>query len=184
MAIAFAAFNARAAEALPAPETGESFPIEPPLLISRRTPDGSPIASGALEKSGPDDGDLERLETVLIRAKKNAGSAERMFKAGIISKVDAEERVLRVIRLEAKIAAARVEKLKRDSEQAAPASPDSIISAEEAATRATEAQHRAELDAALRNLQRQQKLLALGSARQADVNRAQEKLTELQRPPN
>ena len=38
---------------------------------------------------------------------------------------------------------------------------------------------KAELDAAILNLQRQQKLLALGSARKSDVTRAEEKLAAL-----
>jgi multidrug resistance efflux pump len=61
---------------------------------------------------------------------------------------------------------------------------EALAQAEEAAARAAEERNRAELDAAQRNLQRQQKLLALGSGRKADVNRAQEKLAELQRGKN
>jgi glycerol dehydrogenase-like iron-containing ADH family enzyme len=38
----------------------------------------------------------------------------------------------------------------------------------------------AELEQALRNLQRQQKLLALGSGRKADVTRAEARVAELQ----
>ncbi|HEV3410786.1 MAG TPA: hypothetical protein VG095_10865, partial [Chthoniobacterales bacterium] len=52
--------------------------------------------------------------------------------------------------------------------------------AEETAKRTAEERHRAELEAALRNLQRQQKLLALGSGRKADVSRAEKRLAELQ----
>ena len=54
----------------------------------------------------------------------------------------------------------------------------------EAARIATERRHQSEIEAALRNLQRQKKLLALGIAHTSDVNRAEETLAELQRPAN
>jgi multidrug resistance efflux pump len=41
---------------------------------------------------------------------------------------------------------------------------------------------RAELDAAFLNLQRQKKLLAMGSGRKSEVNRAEEKVSALQHP--
>ena len=45
---------------------------------------------------------------------------------------------------------------------------------------ATAKKEKAELDAAMLNLQRQKKLLAMGSGRKAEVNRAQEKVSALQ----
>jgi hypothetical protein len=45
---------------------------------------------------------------------------------------------------------------------------------------AIEKKEKAELDAAILNLQRQKKLLAMGSGRKAEVNRAQEKVSALQ----
>jgi hypothetical protein len=140
----------------------------------------------------PADVDLAKLESDLARARKNAASGERLFKMGVIAKVDAEERALKVVRLEAKLAEARLATVKQQAENgtetepaAAPeAKPEAVALAEAAAQRATEERQRAELDAALRNLQRQQKLLALGSGRKADVNRAEKKLAELQKPAN
>ena len=182
-------------EELPAP--GDPLPtqdvpleIEPPLLITTRGPDGSlPDPRG----SAPANVDIAKLEKDLARATKNAAGAERLFKAGIISKVDMEERGLRVVRLQASLEAARFEEAKRamqeqkeragaaSSETDLQASEQSVAEAEQAAARAAEERRRAELEAALRNLQRQQKLLALGSGRKADLNRAQQKLAELQR---
>ena len=200
--VALALLNAALAQDLPheelpkpgmLPEEGEPLEIEPPLLITTRGPDGSLPDTRA---ATPTDADIAKLEKDLARATKNAASAERLFKAGIISKVDMEERGLRVVRLEASLASARVEEAKRliaekkerpageISEADLRASEEALAQAEQAAAHAAEERHRAELDAALRNLQRQQKLLALGSGRKADLNRAQQKLAELQRTEN
>ena len=201
--VAGASFSAALAQDLPTeelpkpgdvlPEEGEPLEIEPPLLITTRGPDGSlPDARGTT----PANVDIAKLEKNLARATKNAGSAERMFKAGIISKVEMEERGLRVIRLRVSLEAVRLEEVRRAvqeqkdrgsaavSEADLQASEQALAQAEQAAARAAEERHRAELDAALRNLQRQQKLLALGSGRKADLNRAQERLAELQRTGN
>jgi hypothetical protein len=177
------------------PAQGEPLEIEPPLLITTREPDGG-LPAASPTAGAPANLDIAKLEKDLARAVRNAGGAERLFKAGIISKVEMEERGLRVIRLQASLENARLEQVKRTAEaqkeQTAADAPavevtstaEALAEAEQAAARAAEERHRAELDAALRNLQRQQKLLALGSGRKADVNRAQEKLAELQRGKN
>ena len=99
---------------------------------------------------------------------------------------------MKVVRLEARLAAARLELAKHkldeqktqnrvvEIEAQLRAGEDQVAAAARAAEEAATEQRRAELDAALRNLQRQQKLLALGSGRKADVSRAQKKLAELQ----
>ncbi len=184
LASAFAAFNLQAAENSSAPDPNDELPIEPLLLIAHRAADGSLIVPKASDKSAPSELNLERLESDLARAKRNAGSGDRLYRAGIISKVEAEDRVLRVVRIEEKIAEARLEKTRGEPERASDANKETLVDAEAAAAHATDERRRAELEAALRNLQRQQKLLALGSARKADVTRAEQKLAELQRPPN
>ncbi|MFN2508266.1 MAG: hypothetical protein ABR589_05790 [Chthoniobacterales bacterium] len=162
---------------LPRPEESEPLPIEPPILIQSRDSDGLPIVPAA-----PQSADLAKLEADLVKAKKSAASGDRLFKAGIIAKVESEERVLKVVRLEAKIAEARLEAAKStvEEENADPSAAETVAEAAQAAQRAIEERRRAELEAAFRNLQRQQKLLALGSGRRADVNRAEKKLAELQ----
>lgn len=168
--------------------SGTPLEIEPPLLITTRGPDGMPIVAG--RDGAPANADIAKLEKDLARATRNAGGAERLFKAGIISRVEMEERQLRVIRLQASIEAARLDEAKRALEERKAESSDAselalteqtVAEAAEAAGRAAEEKKRAEMEAALRNLQRQQKLLALGSGRKADLNRAQERLAELQR---
>jgi len=48
--------------------------------------------------------------------------------------------------------------------------------------KAAAARERAELDAAQLNVERQRKLLALGSGRKSEVSRAEQKLAELKTP--
>jgi len=95
--------------------------------------------------------------------------------------LEAEQRALKVVQLTAELAEARLQAAK--SQVGTTENADAVTEvadAEEAAKRAAEERHRAEIEQALRNLQRQQKLLALGSGRKADVHRAEKKLAELQ----
>ncbi|MGI8435676.1 MAG: hypothetical protein ACR2NX_02050 [Chthoniobacterales bacterium] len=184
-ALALIAFAAE--EDLPAPESQASLEIEPPILIQQRTPEGAPDVPAP-----PEAVDIAKVETDLARARRNAASGDRLFRAGIISKVAAEERVLRVVRLEAKLAQARLEAARKKLEEQKDAArqveieaqlrsgEDQVAQATQAADQATAEKHRAEVESASRNLQRQQKLLALGSARRSDVQRAQKRLADLQ----
>lgn len=179
-----AVLSADAKEEFPLPTHNGEEPgeIEPPLLIMSRARDGSipDVAGATTEALAPD---VAKLEADLIRAQKRAVGAERLYKAGIIAKVDAEQRALKVVQLEAAVAQARLEATKAKAVSTGDAATEAqVADAEEAATRAIEERQRAELEQALRNLQRQQKLLALGSGRKADVNRAEAKVAELQQP--
>ncbi|HSH37499.1 MAG TPA: hypothetical protein VK993_01830 [Chthoniobacterales bacterium] len=184
LACATAALSAFANDDLPLPSRDgeESGEIEPPLLITSRARDGSiPDLPGVTREAAP--ADVAKLEADLIRAQKRAAGADRLFTAGIIAKVDAEQRVLKVVQLEAALAQARLDAVKAKAESAGHATNDALVAdAEESARAAVEERQRAELEAAMRNLQRQQKLLALGSGRKADVNRAEAKVAELQQP--
>ena len=157
------------------PGQSDSLPsdIEPPLLLQNLAPDDSTL----------DPQSTSAIENDLAQARKRAASADRLFRAGIIAKVEAEQRALRVLQLEAMLAEARLEEARKAAAET-DKSESEIADIAEAARIATERCHRAEIEAALRNLQRQKKLLALGSAHKSDVNRAEEKLAELQRPGN
>ena len=157
------------------PEQGEGLEIEPPMLIKSRDHDGLPNVP-----TTPPQADLAKLEKDLARAQRNAASGDHLFKAGIIAKVEAEERVLRVVRLEAQLAETRLAVAKEKTTDEQKIGATELKQAQQAAEDATAERHRAELEAALRNLQRQQKLLALGSGRKSDVNRAEKKLADLQ----
>lgn len=179
-----AILSAGANEDLPLPSRDGEEPgeIEPPLLIMSRARDGSiPDLRGVSREAPP--ADVAKLETDLIRAQKRAAVADRLYKAGIIAKIDAEQRVLKVVQLEAALAQARLNAAKAKAESTGDAATEAqVADAEQAAKLALEERRRAELDAAFQNLQRQQKLLALGSGRKADVNRAEAKVAELQQP--
>ncbi len=58
--------------------------------------------------------DPERVQIALEKAKKSATAGERLFRSGVIAKVDAENRVLKVVRLEAELANARLEVAKQN----------------------------------------------------------------------
>jgi hypothetical protein len=137
------------------------------------------------------------LEKQLDRAKKNASGAERLYKIGVLAKVEVEQRALKVVRLQSDLANAQLARAKDDLAAqesqvgAGESTKDELEAAKAALAQLTEAaqaaaakRERAELDAAEANVRRQQKLLALGSAHKSDVNRAQEKLAELKAQKN
>ena len=190
IATALAAF---AADELPRNESSEpdAFDIEPPLLKQNLSTEPLPTTSS------PDDLDVVQLEKQLDRAKKNASGAERLYKIGVLAKVEVEQRALRVVRLQSDLANAQLARAKDDLAAqesqvgAGESTKDELEAAKTTLAQLTQAaqialakRERAELDAAEANVRRQQKLLALGSAHRADVNRAQEKLAELKAQKN
>jgi multidrug resistance efflux pump len=84
-------------------EPGE-FDIEPPILKQN--------LSDELAETGTPDGDVARCEKKLERAKRNAAGAERLWKIGVLAKVEIEQRALKVIKCEAELANARVAQAK------------------------------------------------------------------------
>ena len=81
------------------------FDIEPPILKQNLSTE-PPAATGT-----PDAG-VARWEKQLERAKENAMGAERLCKIGVLSKVEVEQRALKVTRCEAELANARVAQAK------------------------------------------------------------------------
>ena len=170
-----------AGETLPQQAPDDPLAIEPPMLLQNRADE-----TGASAKATAGDPGIEiaKLEKDLARARRNAEGCERLYKRGIIAKADAEARLLKVVQLTAKLADARLAAVKNATAShrvnEAGSEELSLAQAAEAARRAGEERKRAELEAALRDLARQQKLLALGSGRKADVSRAEQKLAALQ----
>ena len=185
------AFAALATDELPRNESNEpdSFDMEPPLVKQNLSTEPVPATSS------PRDLDVVQLEKQLDRAKKNASGAERLYKIGVLAKVEVEQRALKVVRLEsdltnAELARAKAELAAQESQLVAGESTkDELEAAKATLAQLTEAAQiaavkrgRAEIAAAEANLRRQEKLLRLGSAHKSDVNRAQEKLAELRAP--
>jgi hypothetical protein len=167
-----------------------SFDVEPPLLVE---PNGKSEAASP-ELTPTPRPDIAKVEKQLERAKKSAAAGERLYKIGAIAKVETEQRALRVVRLQAELAKAQFADAQKSTGintgmvQATDAQPvnrpDSrvvVAHAKEAADNAAATLVKAEIDAASINVQRQKKLLALGSAHKSDVARAEEKLAALQR---
>ena len=168
----------------------DAFDIEPPIL--KQNLSGEPLPA-----TGTPDAEVARLEKQLEHAKRNADGAERLYKIGVLARVEVEQRLLRVVRTESDLANARVAQAKEkvaeeESRVASAETPKDELDAVKAAlAQLTEAaqvalakRERAELEAAEVNVRRQQKLLKLGSARESDVTRAEEKLAELKSPKN
>ena len=173
----------------------DSFDIEPPLLIPNRDSELPPNTKAA--PSLGRDVDLARLEKELERAKRSAAGIERLCKMGALSKLEAEQRALRLVHLEfdlanARLVCAKEEMLEKEKQLTAGEIAKAEIAqteaglalAIEAAHAATVKREQAELDAAEANVRRQEKLLALGSARKSDVARAEQKLAELKSQKN
>jgi len=169
-------------------EPGE-FDVEPPILKQN--------LSDEIAEAGTPDGDVARCEKKLERAKRNAAGAERLWKIGVLAKVEVEQRAVKVIKCETEVASARVaqaretvaqqesrvasgETRKQELEVAKTALAQ-LIEAEQKAVAKREG---AELEFAEANLRRQQRLLKLGSAHKSDVTNAEEKLAELKAPKN
>jgi multidrug efflux pump subunit AcrA (membrane-fusion protein) len=185
------AASALAQEELPQ-DPEQAMDIEPPLLI-QESPNQNIVytSPGTPDQKPPPN--VDQLTASVEKARKSAASGERLYKAGIIAKVEAENRALKVIRLEAELAVAKLElaqqnvaaeKTRLEAGEISQSEAEAARSAELAATKEAELaiakKDKAELDAAVVNLQRQKKLLAMGSGRKAEVNRAQEKVSALQ----
>src|SRR5262252_8798851 len=170
-------------------EEPEGFDIEPPILKQN--------LSDELAESGTPDGDIARCEKKLERAKQSAAGAERLWKIGVLAKVEVEQRALKAIKCEAELASARVAQAKgtvaeqesrvasgEATKQELDVAKAALAQLVEAEQKAVAKRESAELESAETNLRRQQKLLKLGSGRKSDVTNAEEKLAELKAPKN
>lgn len=188
----FLAASLLAEEELPQ-DPSEPLDIEPPLLI-QEIPTRGPVQSTPGIAA---DLDPERIEIALEKAKRSATGGERLFRSGVIAKLEAENRHLKVVRLEAELATARLEvatqnvasqQLRFDAaeipESDLEIAKSTLVAATNEAASSTTRREKAELDAALLNLSRQKKLLALGSGRKSEVSRAEEKVAALRQQEN
>jgi len=169
-------------------EPGE-LDIEPPILKQN--------LSDELAEAGTPEGDVARCEKKLERAKRNAAGAERLWKIGVLAKVEVEQRALKAIKCEAELASARVAQAKgtvaeqesrvascESTKQELEVAKTALAQSTEAEQKALAKRESAELEFAEANLRRQQRLLKLGSAHKSDVTNAEGKLAELKAPKN
>jgi hypothetical protein len=171
----------------------DSFDVEPPVLIPNRDDE----KAATTEPSSARDVDLAKLEKEFERAKRSIAGLDRLLKIGALSKVEVEQRRLRIVHLEfdlanARLVAAKEKMLEKDGQLSAgeiakadvTPTENSLALAIEAAHAASTKRQQADIDAAEANVHRQEKLLALGSARKSDVARAAQKLAELRAQKN
>jgi multidrug resistance efflux pump len=169
-------------------EPGE-FDVEPPILKQN--------LSDELAEAGTPDGDVARCEKKLERSKRNAEGAERLWRIGVLAKVEVEQRALKMIKCETELASARVVQAKgivaeqesrvasgESTKQELEVAKTALAQLIEAEQKAVAKRETAELEFAEANLRRQQRLLKLGSAHRSDVTNAEEKLAELKEPKN
>jgi hypothetical protein len=170
----------------------EDDSIEPPLLV--KPWESEPVLpEPAQEDEAKPETDPAKLAKLLESAKQDAASATRLVKIGVLAKVEAEARALRVVRLGSELAHAQmvalqeqvvVQKARLASKEVTQADVDAVTAAlaqaSSAAQSAEETYHKAQVENAALNLSRQRKLLKLGSAHKSDVARAEEKLAKLQ----
>jgi multidrug resistance efflux pump len=169
-------------------EPGE-FDVEPPILKQN--------LSDELAEAGTPDGDVARCEKKLERSKRNAAGAERLWRIGVLAKVEVEQRALKVVKCEAELASTRVAGAKatvaeqesrvasgESTKQELEVAKTALAQLIEAEQKAVAKRETAELEFAEANLRRQQRLLQQGSAHRSDVTNAEEKLAELKAPKN
>ena len=165
------------------------FDIEPPILKQN--------LSDELAEAATPDGDVARCEKKLERAKRNAAGAERLWKIGVLAKVEVEQRALKAVKCETELATARVIQAKtavteqesrvtsgESTKQELEVAKTALAQLIEAEQKAVAKRESAEVEFAESNLRRQQRLLKLGSAHRSDVTNAEEKLAELKAPKN
>ncbi len=170
---------------LPKRDPGELMDLEPKLIPKSPAPDAEPMRANGADL-------VVRLEVDLERAKRGDAAGERQVRAGIIAKVEAENRALKVVRLTSELEAARLALLqgevdlqraelaeKKGSRETLNAAEEKLAERLAAATAARLAWERAELKAAELNLSRRRQLLAAGIGRKSDVQRAEEQLAAL-----
>jgi multidrug resistance efflux pump len=165
-------------------EEPASFGVESPILKLNLSNDRSaPEAPGDA---------VARLAKKLDEAKGDAKGVERLCKNGVLSKVEMEQRLLKVMECEAELASARLAEAREKVAElelgvaSGESAHDQLANAKanlkqlSDATEAAKAKRlRAELEIAEANVGRQRQLLKLGVAGKLDVELAEERVAEL-----
>ena len=179
------------AQDLPKHGPGETLDFEPKLMLDG--PHGPPAQSkpAALTEEQLEV-QVRQLEAVLTRAEQSAVEGEQLYKDGILAKVEAEDRVMRVVKVRKELADAKlvttagqvetVEKAfaARTGSQADLDAANTALKAAQAAATAAEAEWtKAQIDAAALDLKRKRKLYAEGVGSRKAVEMAEDRLALL-----
>jgi hypothetical protein len=180
------------ADDLPKRVPGETLDFEPKLMLNDLPDIPLPHPTTA---SAPADDDVRRLEGQVEQARKTAAWREKLFRAGVFSKVQAEQSALSVVRLTKDLEIARRDAAKetaaaQDKRFAAGEIPReevekaaaALAAAQAAARDASERWDKAQFDAAQTNLQRQRQLYAVGATTKTQLRRAEERVMAMKAP--
>ena len=172
-----------AQDELPRHAPGDSFDFEPKLML-----DG-PFASPAASPTPSADDRVRRLEAALSKAQQRAADSEQFYKEGVLAKVELEARYLRIIEVRKELADARLEvaaanangaKTVPGSNRAALDSANAALTASRAAAAAASTDwDKAQLSAALLDLERKRKLYSEGVGSRHEVEAAEDRVTLL-----
>jgi hypothetical protein len=189
-AFAFA-LAAATAQDLPKRTGPADFDPEPKLMLND-LPDLPLLGGGVPGTADRPPADIGRLEAAVERAKKNAVFRERLMKAGILSKLEAEQGEMAVVRITKDLENARLETAKREAEdlRKKPATDEAaktaladaearVATAATAAQDATTKWEQAQRAAAELRVQRERKLMALGAGSKSSLKRAETALQNL-----
>lgn len=178
------------AQELPKRDDPLDFELEPKLMLND-LPDLPPPKEAKAEAW--QSLDAAKLTADLERARKTAAWRERLWKAGVLSKVEAEQGALKIVKLIRDLATARATAASMELAELrkSAANAEAIAAAEQNVETLTAAAHEAvaqwdeaQRAAAEMRLQRERKLLALGAGTRSGVKRAEAALQSLApRPP-
>jgi multidrug resistance efflux pump len=194
MLLGAATLATAAAQELPRPLSAGEIVDPAPKLMLNDLPD-LPLPErvpGAESASSRPPADVAKLEAAVERAKKNAAFRERLCKSGVLSKLEAEQGEMTVVRLTKDLENARLEAVQREvlelrkqtpeDEPADKALADAETRLTVAGATAQEAVtkwEQAKRIAAEIRVQRERKLLALGAGSRSAVKRAEAALQSL-----
>ncbi len=186
-----AAFSLRAQD-LPKKSATPEFDFEPRLMLNDLPDLPLPGADPRAPQTANSSLDVIKLEAELEKAKKNATWRERLYKSGVLSKVEAEQSALKIVRLARDLENARLQALKREIEEKRPqAEKDesvkvrlaeletALATASTTASAASAKWDEAQRAAAEIRVQRERKLYALGAGSRSSVKRAESALQSL-----
>jgi multidrug resistance efflux pump len=187
------------ADDLPKRAPGETLDVQPKLMLNDLpdVPLPSPTAptastGEAMAVGVASEADVRRLEDRVEQAKKTAVSRERLFRAGVFSKVQVEQSELSVARLTKDLENARLDvaqEFARDqskrlaageiAREEAEKAVAALAAAEATAKDASQRWDKAQFDAAQANLQRQRQLYAVGATTKNQLRRAEERVAAM-----
>ena len=180
------------AQELPKKDNPGDIDFEPKLLLNDLPDAPLPASDSPASRATASSLDVASIEADLEKARSTAARRERLYRAGVLSKVEAEQAALKIVRITRDLENARLQTLTREvEEKRKQAEKDEslkakVSEAETALAAATNAAHAASTKwddaqraAAELRVQRERKLLALGAGSRSLVKRAEAALQAL-----